>query len=108
MKLDPNNMLVGLFIYKKLHLDFLVDVILSVDLIKYLWGYLIMFKKKNGSGLHRVCVTHLSFADDIQVFSDGSPASLRETMMVFAEFAIISGLRINASKSAVFVGGRSQ
>ncbi|CAL9224751.1 unnamed protein product [Arabidopsis halleri] len=56
----------------------------------------------------RVCVTHLSFADDLLVFSDGSPNSLRETMMVFAEFAIISGLRINASKSAVFVGGTSQ
>lgn len=53
----------------------------------------------------RVCVSHLSFADDILVFTNGSPSSLHETMSIMAEFASISGLHINASKSALFIGG---
>ncbi|KAG7548016.1 Reverse transcriptase domain [Arabidopsis suecica] len=56
----------------------------------------------------QVPVTHLSFADDILVFTDGSPGSLRETLRVFEEFAHISGLHINASKSALFAGGRNK
>lgn len=55
-----------------------------------------------------VLVTHLSFADDILVFTDGSPSSLRATMGVFEEFSRISGLNINATKSAIFLGGRDQ
>lgn len=50
----------------------------------------------------QVCVSHLTIADGILVFSDGNPTSLHETMSVLAEFASISGLPINASKSAMF------
>lgn len=56
----------------------------------------------------QVLVTHLSFADDIMVFTDGSPTSLRETLRVFNNFARNSGLHINANKSAMYVGGRNK
>ncbi|CAG7897913.1 unnamed protein product, partial [Brassica rapa] len=42
-------------------------------------------------GLHPICrevkLSHLSFADDIMVFTNGSPQSLRDTLQVFDEFA---------------------
>lgn len=37
-----------------------------------------------------------------------SPSSIHATMMVFKEFSEMSGLHINTSKSAMFVGGRNQ
>lgn len=55
-----------------------------------------------------VGLTHLSFVDDIFVFTDGLPSSLDGVLMVMEEFARISGLRINVSKSSIFtavVGG---
>lgn len=55
-----------------------------------------------------VHVTHLTFVDDIIVFTDGFRTSLRDTICVFKEFARISGLHINANKSAMFVGGRNK
>lgn len=49
-------------------------------------------------GYHPHCqelsLSHLSFADDIVVFTNGSPASLRGTLDVFDQFARLSGLRI--------------
>lgn len=63
-------------------------------------------------GYHPMCcvvnLTHLSFADDIVVFTDGSPASLNGTLAVFQEFERMSGLRINVSKSTVFAAGRGK
>lgn len=50
-------------------------------------------------------LTHLSFADDIMVFTNGSPFSLEGTIAVFDEFARISGLCINITKSTVFAAG---
>lgn len=50
-------------------------------------------------------LTHLSFADDILVFTDGTASSLTGVMEVFSAFANISGLHINASKSTIFPGG---
>lgn len=53
-------------------------------------------------GYHLSCgkveVMHLSFADDILVFSDGKQGSLSGIMEVFKEFAVISWLHINAAK----------
>lgn len=46
-------------------------------------------------GYHPQCkevnFTHLSFADDIVVFTNGSPDSLKGTLLVFEEFAHMSG-----------------
>ena len=51
---------------------------------------------------------HLSFADDIVIFTDGTPESLRGTLRVFEDFASLSGLRINVAKSTVFAAGRGK
>lgn len=55
-----------------------------------------------------VNLSHLSFADDIVIFTDGTPESLRGTLQVFEEFASMSGLRINVAKSTVFAAGRGK
>lgn len=63
-------------------------------------------------GNHPQCeevqLSHLSFADDIVVFTDGTPASLQGTLGVFGKFAHMSGLQINVSKSTVFAAGRGK
>lgn len=60
-------------------------------------------------GYHPHCsgvkLTHLSFADDILVFSDGQVRSLEGIMEVMEQFASFSSLYINASKSTIFVTG---
>ncbi|XP_013665256.1 uncharacterized protein LOC106369680 [Brassica napus] len=60
-------------------------------------------------GYHPNCIgvklTHLSFADDILVFSDGQARSLDGIMEVMDQFASVSGLYINVSKSTVFASG---
>lgn len=48
------------------------------------------------------------FADDIAVFTDGSPSLLKGTLDVFQDFSQISGLRINVAKSKVFAAGRGK
>lgn len=57
-------------------------------------------------GYHPRCkevrLSHLSFANDIMVFMDGSPQSLRATLQVFDQFARMPGLAINAAKSTLF------
>lgn len=63
-------------------------------------------------GYHPKCTEvnlyHLSFADDIVIFTDGTPESLRGTLQVFEEFTSMSGLRINVAKSTVFAAGRGK
>lgn len=63
-------------------------------------------------GYHPYCkeirLSHLSFADDIVVFTNGSTASLRGTLSVFDKFAGMSGLEINAAKSTAFAAGRGK
>lgn len=50
---------------------------------------------------HNVEVTYLSFTNDILVFSDGKPILVSRISEVFMEFAVISSLNINASKSSL-------
>ena len=54
-----------------------------------------------------VKLTHLSFADDILVFTDGTSRSLLGVLQVMDQFARISGLHINASKSSIFSSGQT-
>ncbi|XP_056862775.1 uncharacterized protein LOC130510467 [Raphanus sativus] len=60
-------------------------------------------------GLHPQCdaplITHLSFADDVLIFFDGSEASLVGILEILEEFKKVSGLGINLSKSEVFFDG---
>lgn len=57
-------------------------------------------------GYHHSCqainLTHLSFADDILVFIDGHPHSLKGVLDVMDMFTIISGLYINTAKSSIY------
>lgn len=52
-------------------------------------------------------LTHLSFAYDIMVFMDGQEASLEGVMEVLDMFGCISGMKINAEKSSLFIGGNT-
>lgn len=44
-------------------------------------------------------ITHLSFADDVLVFFDGSEESLRGILEILEEFKQLSGLIINKDKT---------
>ncbi|XP_023638041.1 uncharacterized protein LOC111830437 [Capsella rubella] len=63
----------------------------------------------NRFGYHPKCknlkLTHLCFADDIMVVSDGTLRSMDHILGVFKEFAEISGLRISLEKSTLFLAG---
>lgn len=60
-------------------------------------------------GYHLQCqavqLTHLSFADDLLVFSDGLVNSLRGVMKTRDDIASISGLHINADKWSLYASG---
>lgn len=60
-------------------------------------------------GYHPKCknlgLTHLSFADDILVFSDGNSRSIESILEVFNTFAAISGLLMSVEKSTIFCAG---
>ncbi|VVB09120.1 unnamed protein product [Arabis nemorensis] len=65
--------------------------------------------KQNIIRLHHLCMapplTHLLFANDLLVFSDGARHSLTSTAEVMSSFKLMSGLDMNASKSKIFFGG---
>lgn len=50
-------------------------------------------------------LTHLSYAEDILVFTDGSVRSLYGVLEVMNHFARFSGLHINATKYSILVSG---
>lgn len=60
-------------------------------------------------GYHPRCqnilLTHLCFADDLMVFTDGSKRSIEGVLKVFDEFAAISGLKISLEKSTLYIAG---
>lgn len=59
--------------------------------------------------LHPKCkdpkVTHILFANDLLLFSDGSQTSLARISSVMMEFKTLSSLEMNPSKSEIFFGG---
>lgn len=62
--------------------------------------------------LHPKCddprLTHLLFADDLLVFSDGSRHSLTGITSVLHDFKLMSGLEMNSAKSEFFFGGYNE
>lgn len=60
-------------------------------------------------GIHPECeaplITHLSFADDVLIFFDGSEDSLRGILQILEDFRLISGLKINKQKSELLLDG---
>lgn len=64
---------------------------------------------KQNVGFHPRCknisLTHLCFADDLMVFSDGSKRSIEGILKVFEDFEKFSGLKINLEKSTLYMAG---
>lgn len=60
---------------------------------------------------HRHCaptkLTHLSFADDLLIFIDGSVESVQMVLQVLHEFELRSGLAVSLQKSSFFASGFS-
>ena len=60
-------------------------------------------------GFHPYCqgvkLTHLCFADDVLVFSDGKKRSVEGILEVFKRFAEFSGLNISMEKSTLYLAG---
>lgn len=52
-------------------------------------------------------LTHLCFADDLLIFSDGSPSSFNGILSVLEDFNQLSRLAISAEKSCFFSSGLS-
>ena len=50
-------------------------------------------------------VTHLSFADDLIIFSDGSVNSIKCIADTLEDFSLWSGLHMNKSKTELFAAG---
>ncbi|GKV34604.1 hypothetical protein SLEP1_g42967 [Rubroshorea leprosula] len=55
----------------------------------------------------KVQLTHLCFADDLIIFTDGSLSSVAAIDCVLKEFYVVSGLKVNYSKSEIFTCGLS-
>ncbi|XP_010523549.1 PREDICTED: uncharacterized protein LOC104801863 [Tarenaya hassleriana] len=53
-------------------------------------------------------IIHLSFADDIMIFSHGERSSLREIRSIMKTFSEISGLHINLEKSELYLAGMTE
>ena len=60
-------------------------------------------------GFHPYCkelsLTHMCFADDVLVFSDGRKTSIEGILVVFREFSQMSGLNISLEKSTLYLAG---
>lgn len=60
-------------------------------------------------GFHPYCkdlnLTHICFADDVLVFSDGKKTSIEGILAVFQDFAQMSGLNISLEKSTLYLAG---
>lgn len=63
-------------------------------------------------GYHPQCknlgLTHLSFADDIMVFTDGRVRSIESIVEVFDYFGKVSGLKISMEKMTIYYAGISE
>ncbi|CAN1768810.1 Putative ribonuclease H protein At1g65750 [Linum perenne] len=71
-----------------------------------------LFENSVASGrfqLHPQCkgiqLIHLSFADDLLVFTKANTNSMREVMQVLDEFKSLSGLKFNPYKSSIYLAG---
>ncbi|CAA7028586.1 unnamed protein product [Microthlaspi erraticum] len=62
-------------------------------------------------GIHPLCddplITHLSFANDVLIFFDGSEDSLRHILQVLSRFKHFSGLALSLRKSCLFLDGNN-
>ncbi|KAL9308369.1 putative RNA-directed DNA polymerase [Arabidopsis thaliana] len=79
---------------------------MSMDVLSKLLDQAASAKK---FGYHSRCkelsLTHLSFADDLMVLSDGKVRSIDGIVEVFDIFAKFSGLKISMEKSTIYLAG---
>lgn len=65
--------------------------------------------EKKQIGYHPRCknilLSHLCFADDVLVFTDGTKRSVEGILEVFKDFASVSGLKISLEKSTMYTAG---
>lgn len=65
----------------------------------------------NRIGYHPRCknilLTHLCFADDLLIFTDGSKISIEGVLQIFQEIEAMSGLKISIEKSTLYTAGIS-
>ncbi|XP_048634841.1 uncharacterized protein LOC125608411 [Brassica napus] len=63
-------------------------------------------------GYHPNCkdsnLTHLCFADDLLIFTDGSITSVQGVLQVLSDFEALSGLSISIAKSSIFTSGLTE
>ena len=80
--------------------------VVSMDVLSKLLDKAAGLKK---FGFHPRCknigLTHLSFADDLMILSDGKVRSIEGIVEVFNTFARCSGLKISMEKSTVYLAG---
>ena len=68
---------------------------------------------RNNNDLHGIIIDNKEYkisqyADDTQLFLNGSENSLRETLDILQKFYTMSGLRMNAEKTkAIWIGSLS-
>lgn len=101
-----NGELVGFFRSERgLHQGCALSPYLFVISMNILSKMLDKSSAEHRMGYHPKCknlsLTHLSFADDILVFSDGNTCSIESIMEVFERFETISGLMMSVAKSSV-------
>lgn len=56
----------------------------------------------------KLALTHLSFADDLLLFSKGDDESVATLHRCFKEFSEASGFQANKEKSSIYFGGVAQ
>jgi len=80
--------------------------VIAMDVLSKMLDRAAGFKK---FGYHPRCqtigLTHLTFADDLMVLSDGKVRSVEGIVSVFDEFAKKSGLKISMEKSTIYLAG---
>ncbi|PKI50667.1 hypothetical protein CRG98_028979 [Punica granatum] len=63
-------------------------------------------------GYHPRCksmkLTHLCFADDLFIFTNGTKDSILTVLKILHEFYLWSGLKLNPEKSELFTGGLAE
>lgn len=59
-------------------------------------------------GCSHIQLTHLAFADDLLIFSDGSEKSLAGVFSILSQFEKLSGLAVNIHKTSMFSSGLPQ
>ncbi|CAN1297431.1 LINE-1 reverse transcriptase homolog [Linum perenne] len=83
--------------------------VLSMEVLSSLFARSVEEKKY---AVHPQCkgisLTHLSFADDLLVFTKASVDGVREVTDILERFHQLSGLRFNSEKSKIYVAGLNQ